>query len=314
METWENLGGTWIGGPAVVAGPAGTSYVFVVGADHRLYAGRTSPAHSIEWENLGGLMSTAPNVVAGGGRMDVFAVSPDASVCHRAHFHGKWSPWRPLGCIVGGAPLTVPHGARPDQDRLDLVVLNSALSVQHRRLENESWSAWTTVAEESFGEPAILYRGPQNLDLVARGADGRLHHAAQVRGEWSSPRPAGPDRTVVGPALIGSPDGVDLYYVGLDRMLYLRQWDGKWGESVCLEGTITERPTVVGRPDGGVDIFVVGEDRAIWHRSSTAAVTTWWRSLGGQAYSGIGVTGSSDRLDLFVLGRDSAVWRRSFLR
>lgn len=313
METWECLGGSWITAPVVVRTSATAAELFVVGTDHRLYAGRLDAGALPDLRSVGGLMLCAPYAVAADGRTDILTVSPDSSVCHRSTAGGRWSPWRPLGAVAGGVNLRAPRAARHG-DRLDVVALTSTLVVQHRYLTGDRWTPWTAVPGMMFGAPELVSTAPGTLDVVALGSGGRLHHAGYRDGAWSPFSLIGAERTTMAPALVCPAGRMELYHVGLDRMLHLRRWQGGWGEPVCLEGTIIEPPAVVARPDGAVDIFVVGEDRSIWHRTVGTAAATWWTSLGGQAFSAIGVGAQPGRVDLFVLGRDSALWRRSFLR
>ncbi|MEW6496460.1 MAG: hypothetical protein AB1589_28640 [Cyanobacteriota bacterium] len=71
-------------------------------------------------------------------------------------------------------------------------------------------------------------------------------------------------------------------------------------------------PSLVTNQDGRPEMFVIGKDRAIWHKW-TDSTGTWgsWNSMGGQ-WKQLAVAANQDgRLTVFAIGMDEAVWRCS---
>jgi hypothetical protein len=314
VETWESRGGTWIAGPCAVSVGARRLALFCVGTDHAVYVRWRTDGRWDDWESLGGMMVAAPYAVSGTG-LDLFCVSQDHSVCYRSWHDGAWRPWQPLRAEAGGAALTPPEAVWSGTGRLDAVMLAADLQVRHRQRADDRWTDWGRLPGRMIGPPRAVSRTDGTVDVIGPGVDGRLYHAAQKGGAWTGWAPIDDRTATSSPTVVASgPDRLDVYFLGVDRMLYHCRWEGGWSTGPCLEGTITEPPRAAFWPEVGTDIFAVGEDRAIWYRPLRHARRTWWRSLGGQAYSGISlVPQDPGHAEIFVLGRDSAVWHRTFV-
>jgi hypothetical protein len=104
--------------------------------------------------------------------------------------------------------------------------------------------------------------------------------------------------TPAGPIHTTSDAALRVFVVGEDGLLYQKQLiDGVWSEwqslAVPSVGITSDSPSVVSLPDGRLDLFVRGNDRALWHK------TFWpdghasaWESLGGVLTSGPAAAGS----------------------
>jgi hypothetical protein len=117
--------------------------------------------------------------------------------------------------------------------------------------------------------------------------------------------------TYSNPSPVGSPYEVSIVVVDND------------GNSDSQIGPVVVNPRVaasgmsattalVRNADGRLDAFVVGSDRAVWHRTETIPGGAWgaWSSLGG-VVSSIGVARNADgRLEVFAVGGDSGVWHQ----
>ena len=78
-----------------------------------------------------------------------------------------------------------------------------------------------------------------------------------------------------------------------------------------LGGVITSDPDAASWASGHLDVFVQGQDRALWHRAWNG--TTWapWDSLGGVMINDAGaVSGAASSIDIVVRGQDNGVWHR----
>lgn len=101
------------------------------------------------------------------------------------------------------------------------------------------------------------------------------------------------------PAAIRTPSG-DLYVAvrGDDDRLHLyRRTAGAWGSLGVLDGLeVTTMPSLFVNPDGRVEVFVRGADRAAWHAAERSPGGEWgrWWSLGGDLRSMVTVTANRD--------------------
>lgn len=314
MANWQSQGGTWITAPCAVRVDPYRLALFAVGTDHAVHARWRTPSGWGAWESLGGIVVAAPFAVSrGDGTVDLFCVSHDHSVSHRSWNGRAWGAWQPLHCEAGGAAITAPHTVWSGPDEINAFVLATNLEVRHLRRTGDKWHTLAPLGGPMASAPQVISRLPGQLDVFATGADGRVHHQATGPQGWTGWQPISESRATSRPCPVAcGPDRCDVYFLGTDRMLYRQSWQGEWTEPSCLEGTIVDQPRAAWLPERGTDIFVVGEDRSIWHRTLLGSGTTWWRSLGGQAYSDISlVVHDKDRVELFVLGRDSAVWHRT---
>jgi hypothetical protein len=73
-------------------------------------------------------------------------------------------------------------------------------------------------------------------------------------------------------------------------------------------------PAIAVSPSGDIDVFVHGDDNALWTCHHDHASGTWrsWQSLGGILMSAPAVAAGPDgRIDVFVRGTDDALWVRT---
>jgi hypothetical protein len=316
MEGWSNLGGTFVTQPCALTVDPRRLVVFGVGVDHTMQMRWRESGEWGEWESIGGMLIAAPVALSRrDGSLDLLCVTHDQSICHRS-WEGRWGQWHALHGVVGGVGFT----ARPtvtvmDQTSLIVFTLSTDMRAYSKVYNNQYWGEWERLDRTMVLSPCAV-RTDTGLHAIAVGPDLRLHNAIWQQGTWSSWEPLGDEIVASAPCVLKNNDGsVDVYYLRDDRALYRRVWNGSWNEPLGLEGTITETPTVIAAQDGRIDIFVVGEDRAVWQRNMVGGRWTWWRSLGGQAFSGISaVPQGSTRVELFILGRDSSFWHRTFIR
>jgi len=315
MSAWTSLSGSFITGPAAINVVHNRIALFAVSSDRQMNVRWRDVGEWHPWQHLGGTFLLPPVAVTSDTRsIDVFCVSLDQSVCYRS-WHGDWSTWHPLyGHVGGGKALVPPSVVTGPSKQLDIFLVGADFKVYQKSRSDHQWGNWI---ELSAAEAADLFAvtsetGPH---LFSIGADRRLRHTRQRSAAWDSWTVLS-DNSVVScaTAVASSEIGVEAYYVLADRSLSYQSWDGSWHTPQSLEGTVVESPTVVVSPPDRTDLFVVGEDRAVWHRCRTGESWTWWRSLGGQAFAPISaVSQGGSRIELFTLGRDSAIWHRTFI-
>jgi hypothetical protein len=190
----------------------------------------------------------------------------------------------PPGVLLNSAPA-VAAGA---DGRLEVFGASEEAALWHIRqtAPNNGWSDWV-----SHGTPSGVLFGSDSTPAIATSADGRL----------------------------------ELFTVGNDGALW-HMWQtapgGGWSHwrshdappEVNLQRC---RPAVARSARGRLELFVVGDDAALWHRYQTTPNGGWSRWLSHGAPQPAGLMGSpavvpseDGRLELFVVGTDGALWHR----
>merc|ERR1711939_691882 len=121
---------------------------------------------------------------------------------------------------------------------------------------------------------------------------------------------------------------LDLFGLGTDNQVYHKFWDAKdgsvWRPSArgweALGGTFTDSPTAVSWGPSRLDLFGLGTDNQVYHKSWDAKDGRVWRpsiqnweTLGGTfTDSPTAVSWGPSRLDLFGLGTDNQVYHKSW--
>jgi serine protease AprX len=84
-----------------------------------------------------------------------------------------------------------------------------------------------------------------------------------------------------------------------------------WSDWESLGGFCTDGVAVASWAANRLDTFVVGGDRALWHKWWDGSSWSGWESLGGSLYSApAAVSWGPNRIDVFALGSDRAMWHR----
>jgi hypothetical protein len=84
-----------------------------------------------------------------------------------------------------------------------------------------------------------------------------------------------------------------------------------WGGWESLGGILVSQPKALAWGPNQMDVFAVGTDHAVWHRSWQGAGWGRWESLGGVVDSPPEVVAwGPGRIDLFAVGTDHAMWHR----
>jgi hypothetical protein len=312
---WSSLGGTWITSPhAVRVGPEKVA-LFVVGTDHVTRVRWRIDGEWGGWTALTGKVIQVPHAVAGSGdRVDLFAVDPRHAILHREWQGAGWTDWTPMTGEVGGPTITAPRAVWSTDDRLDVFALGTNLGIWHKWRDGDKWSEkWTQVGSLWLTPPHVLSRAPGTIDAVAINSESGLAHAQFRDGRWSGWQ-TDDQISISRPFAVYADGAVHVFVLGENRGLYHYTRNGEWSKPVPLQGTAVSAPRAVAWPAGGMDVFVVGEDSAVFYRSWRDGDWRDWVSLGGSAFSPPSLVSHDDGLvELFVLGHDSAIWHTSVL-
>ena len=164
----------------------------------------------------------------------------------------------------------------------------------------------TASAQEVFDDnPAAVSLRPGNVELFARGPDGRILQRTLNGGAWSDWRPVAGLSAGSGPAAVVFGQTLYLFARGTDGA----QWqnvlqDGAWTGWVSLGGGLSSAPAAgLRRGVGTIDLFHRGMDNGLFHRALTPG-QGWgpWTALGGNltaAPAAIGYS-STGAMDVFI--------------
>ena len=289
------------------------------------------------------------------GRLELFAVGADYSLYHRWQFADlSWSDWVSHGNAgAGGGYLYVSLGVpfmtliQLPSGTLDLIAWNNLdedLYRIHQVIPSNGWSGWQHLAanpatphqldvERTSSPPVAAIDGAGNLHLFisapyTRSYDTIYQGTLTPAGDWlgwtqfSTP----PGNFVVWPMAAANPDGrLELFGIGSGGNLwhtwqtsvggpwvpwYSQNWPG-----VPLRGD--PYPTIVANADGRLEVFLAGDDGALYHLPQAIVNANWgaWESFGpppGTQLTGenaIALGWSADgRRELFVVADDHQLW------
>jgi hypothetical protein len=239
------------------------------------------------------------------GRQEVFAVGSDGNVWQifQTVPNGGWSDWKKLGKppaeIRTSDRITV--GSNAD-GRQELFAVGKDAAIWHvwQVAPNVGWSDWKSLGtpRDQFGFPPQSPEPPKDRDLsdpvVQRNADGHLEVFAPGNGAfcnrwqerpilpgspwrkegWNAkPKPSDVVGIIWLDAALNVEPHLETLAVGDDGALWnARQvndppfWS-KWESLGMPEAKIQQggRLTIGTNQDGRLEVFVVGQDGAIWH-------------------------------------------------
>jgi hypothetical protein len=134
-----------------------------------------------------------------------------------------------------------------------------------------------------------------------------LAHCRFRKGKWSTWH-TDDDIAISRPFAMDCGGVLQVFVLGENRGVQHYTWDGEWTKPTPLHGTAITHPRGVAWPDGGMDVFVVGQDSAVHSRSHRDGEWREWVSHGGRAFSPPAIVAHGRVVELFVLGADSAIW------
>lgn len=266
---WESLGGSLSSGPDAASWGSGRLDVFARCLDgslcHKWFDGTSWSG----WESLGGQLTSDPTAVSwASGRIDVFARGTDRGLWHKWFDAGTWSGWQDLGGVLASGPDVASWGPR----RLDVFAecLNGTLC--HKWFDGSSWSAWESLGGRLTGDPTAVSWGSGRIDVFTRRSDATLAHlwfGGSGWGGWQD----------LGGALASGPDAaswgigrLDVFGECLDgslcRMFYdstVSTWSAWQSQSSAWQWSADAG--AVSPAAGRADVFMRGNDGAIWHKT-----------------------------------------------
>jgi hypothetical protein len=153
---FETLGGVFTSAPAGVARGNELLDVFGLGTDfsvwHKAY--RANAADGIhwtpDWESLGGDFSCTPVVLSpDGARIELFGLTSDQSMVHRAFDGSQWGPWFALGGGFTSAPMVL-GGA---DGSFDIFARGMDFLIWRAHYVPGALPQWSKLGDGLLGEP-----------------------------------------------------------------------------------------------------------------------------------------------------------------
>jgi hypothetical protein len=308
--SWDNLGGSFQGKPAVVRGNNGLE-VFVRGRDNALwYASQTSLGGSwTAFVSLGGVIISNPAVTTdfATGAIQVFALGTDSAVWMRQQGTAGFSDWTSIGGSGTSdiaALLSGPTQNHPGE--VDLFMRGADNTLWHNReIYTGSWQGWNSLGGYLTSAPGA----GQDIVAFARGGDNALWRiAAGVPANWIT----------LGGAMNGPPASeVNRYilYQGIDHAAwYVTDSSGSgtvsYSNPTSLGGYIISNPTMPGlfSTTDDLEVFAVGSDNALWVTVASGSPFGPWQSLGGNVVGDPLAVRTPDHIvDVFAIGPDGTL-------
>jgi hypothetical protein len=252
-------------------------------------------------------------VATPGGRIDVFYRRGDRGLTWRPGGEGGFRGAIDLGGVLTSGPAATNFGTADDVTWA--VARGADQAVWYRVFDSGTggWRPWSSLGGRSLGAPAASCVGdfPGRAIVWVRGADRALWRRALAGGPWQ--RLGGVLASDPGavPAIGGQcPVGEDVFVLGKD----LAVWEFTGGAFRRVGGRSHSAPAVVRLRSGETDLFVRGNDSALWmnSRASTAAPWAGWRRIGGRITSApvanVFPSSPASRV-IFALGADGDLWR-----
>ena len=163
--------------------------------------------------------------------------------------------------------------------------------------------------------PAAASRGPGDMVVVARGADGAIYERHLAGGAWTPWASIGGQATS-GPAAAAYGGAIHVFALGPDSAVWenvLR--GGTWSGWTSLGGYGTSAPSAIARSGTNyLDLDMRGGDNTIMHRSYVPGIGwTAWSSLGGNLTSAPALNSQGTGiLNVFARGTNGQLYERSW--
>jgi hypothetical protein len=296
-------------GVSSVVSASGHTTVFVRGTDNRIFYRTGVPGGPwTAWSGIpAGFAKSGPAAISSDGDIvQVYVRSPENAVWYvSTHLDPTtgvpqyWSSWAyEPGPLQTGRTTTAPALAELDPTRKAIVVRGTDgglwYSVYDVSSSPNSWSNWVNLGGRTYAAPSIevdFVGGQARYIVSVIGTDGRVfripvsaqRNAPGALAGWAAV--PGGSRTL-GPAT----SNTDTAAWGIPRMMSaggpgraILLIDPDTGDADSLGGVGTSPANLAQQPDGGLAVFVRGEDGALWtNYIDPFGVVDGWVSLGGQ--------------------------------
>jgi hypothetical protein len=282
---------------AIGSNADGRQEIFAIGDDNALWQKwQVTPSNGwSQWNALGAPAkgtSLTDNFTIGrnrDGRQEVFAIGSDGNIWQiwQTAPNGSWSNWGKLGKPTAGIRRSDRITVRSNLDRRqELFVMGEDDALWHIwQLEpNAGWSDWESLGkpkDRDFSEPLAHRNADGCLEVLASG-NGALWYRSQQEPNsniwrdqgWikkTKPQPA--DTRTSFEAALNFKRELEVFVLGddnalwhtwqMDKALTWSDWESLGNPPVNVRAA--DHLAVGTNQDGRLEVFVMGQDGAIWH-------------------------------------------------
>ncbi|MBJ6764987.1 hypothetical protein JGU66_29840 [Myxococcaceae bacterium JPH2] len=242
---WQDQGGQLTGAPCSVSrapwGMPGAFDIFALGKDgsvhHKWWSGTSWGPSATGLADLGGALIGAPVAVNWGTYLTLMAVGTDGALRLRYWDGAQWYPltgeWQSLGGQLAG-PLAVVSRAPAQPHAFEVFALGRDGTIQHKAWDGTQWqpslTGWTSLGGTFASPPtAVAWGNGAKVSVIAVGTDGVPRLKTWDGAQWS---PSLSGWTLLGGSFLGpvsalltGTNRVDVYAVGTDRAVWIRELD-----------------------------------------------------------------------------------------
>lgn len=273
----------------------GRQEIFALGEDNALWQKwQVAPNNGwSEWKLLGrpaGDIFLTPSFTVGSnqdGRQEVFAIGNDGNVWQiwQTGPNGGWSDWRKFGQPFVGLrqPDRITVGSNQD-GRQELFVIGKDDALWHiwQVAPNLGWSNWESLSKpqhRDLTEPLVKKNADGHLEVFAPGNGAFCNRWQEApnsnvwRHEGWNEKPKPEVALIWLEAALNFQNKLEVLAFGEDGALW-HAWQidvapfwSKWERlgSPPVKIRETDRLTIGTNQDGRLEVFVVGQDGAVWH-------------------------------------------------
>ncbi|MCR9098247.1 MAG: LamG domain-containing protein [bacterium] len=249
---WSNLGGDFVGRPAMVAWGRSRLEIFCRHRDGRLLQKTWTGFSWTGWQDLGGELASDPAaIVWERGRLAVAALDRSGRLVYKWWQSGiGWQPgpqdWIDFGGTFAQAPTLVAWGG----NQIDLFAVDATGRARVDRWDGNAWSGWIDLGGDLGSPIAVAVREGEAMSIFARDRSGQLVAKWWDGSAWG---PAPLAWQSLGGDLVGTPSvaawrGRQVEVVATARTGRVQHlgWDGvRWSAWRTLAtGTVASSPTI----------------------------------------------------------------------
>ena len=302
--------------------------------------GSKEPKYQVwgQWEDLGGEMDSPPAVCSRKKEnMHVFCKGSDGQAWHRSYdqySYKGWGKWQAMGGKMKYEPSACSWG----KEHASVYVSASDGQCWHRRYDEPKegygeWSGWYNLGGYMASPPKVVTWGKDHSSVYCKGDDGQAWHKKtdpKKESGWGEWETLGGDLDSP-PAACAWDDRMDIYVKGSDGACWHKTYKNetvmvydektkkstpttlpKWGAWENLGGEMKEgTPPDVAVVDGGMEVYITGEDDAVYRKKwKDGSWTEKWEPMGGKVETGpAAVTWDDGKVDVYFTGKEGGLQR-----
>jgi len=243
--TWDPVGGTYMGQPAVVSTAPGRIDLFGQGIDGAYYHRTLTSSGWSALELVGGTFNGPPTVVAHGSlTIDLLGRGINGSYYYKRWSNGNFTPAGPTNWeLASGGTYVSEPAAVVTADGLHVYGQGTDYAYYHFAKTASGWSGLDQIAGTFIGAPVVASQDTSTIDLIGQGTDGGYYHT-QRSGSVQSALEAVQGQGYGAAALVRPSLGtLNLFIEGTDRGAYYKAISGTtWTPAApswfALQGTL----------------------------------------------------------------------------